>query len=442
MLTVNAPIALVIAGFAIAAAVAAHLLSVQQPRMWTLPTARFVRDSTAMAVARANRPRDLLLLLLRALVLGALGAAFAGVSCAARRSPVAAVVVVDGMDIQGFLEQARQVVLRDSALRALPVRRLVVAGGGVQSPRSSADPVVSVLPIEASLDAALAAARDTIPRADGEPPGLASLLLAARRAAVEVAADADSVVLVVLSPLRDDALSDALPAVRRVWPGAVLVPDIRGALGDSAATDTYQQPTIVWPDSSVQRRDEARGVEGDVRAVVAQGMAVVAPFVVADSGVLFPEGTHRSDTMGRAGGTPRVLAWWHDGTPAIVEHATGSGCERRVGFRPPTGDVLGSDAARGVRHVLSAPCHTTNMRRGANADFTLRQSAYPDSLRALLRHDDSASMRAVPSTLLTGRDRSGTPITRWLLVAAVLLLVAEWAVRRATPVTPSAVTGA
>ena len=56
-----------IAGAAIAAAVAVtvlHLLSVRQPRVMRLPTARFIPARDARAVARQARPSDRWLLLL------------------------------------------------------------------------------------------------------------------------------------------------------------------------------------------------------------------------------------------------------------------------------------------------------------------------------------------------------------------------------------------
>lgn len=441
VLTINTPMALVIAAVAIAAVIAVHLLSVQQPRVLAFPTARFVRDSTAHAVTRANRPRDLWLLLVRVLAISALGTAFAGVSCAALRPSAAAIVVVDGADVPGFLERARDAVRRDSTLRVLPVRRLVVAGGRAPSSHANANPVVSVLPMAAPLATAL----DTMPPAVGESPGLAALLLAARRSSVTMAEEADSVVLVVLSPLLEDALSDAIPAVRHVWPGTMHVPDVQSGWSDSADAGTYPTATIVWPDSATRRGGTVRmpgalpvGSQGAVRAIVAQGTAVVGPFVAADVGGVDANGAQRSDINGSAGETPVVLAWWHDGSPAIVERATATGCERRVGFFPPMGDVLQSDAARGVRRVLSAPCTVTGTRRAARAGFTPRSPAYSDSLRTLLRQGDRASVRATPREQLAKEGHSGAPLTPWLLLAAVLLLGAEWVLRRRSPSEPVA----
>ena len=68
-------------GGALAAALAItalHFLSVRQPRVLLLPTARFVPERDARAVARQAKPSDLLLLLLRVIALLAAGAAAAG----------------------------------------------------------------------------------------------------------------------------------------------------------------------------------------------------------------------------------------------------------------------------------------------------------------------------------------------------------------------------
>ena len=68
-------------GGALAAALAItalHFLSVRQPRVLLLPTARFVPERDARAVARQAKPSDLLLLLLRVIALLAAGAALAG----------------------------------------------------------------------------------------------------------------------------------------------------------------------------------------------------------------------------------------------------------------------------------------------------------------------------------------------------------------------------
>jgi hypothetical protein len=59
-------------GGALAAALAItalHFLSVRQPRVLLLPTARFVPERDARAVARQAKPSDLLLLVLRVIAL-------------------------------------------------------------------------------------------------------------------------------------------------------------------------------------------------------------------------------------------------------------------------------------------------------------------------------------------------------------------------------------
>jgi hypothetical protein len=60
-----------------AAIVALHFIVTRQPRAGILPTARFVPDMPANATARATRPSDLLLMLLRILLVLAAGTALA-----------------------------------------------------------------------------------------------------------------------------------------------------------------------------------------------------------------------------------------------------------------------------------------------------------------------------------------------------------------------------
>ena len=85
-------------GAALAAALAItvlHLLSVRQPRVLLLPTARFVPERDARAVARQARPSDVPLLLLRVIALLAAGAALAGARCGAPGTRTSSIVVVD-----------------------------------------------------------------------------------------------------------------------------------------------------------------------------------------------------------------------------------------------------------------------------------------------------------------------------------------------------------
>ena len=84
------------ASVAVAAAIVAlHFIVTRQPRAAILPTARFVPDTRATTVARARRPSDLLLMLLRVLLVLAAGAGLARPVLTPSRGAEARVVLVD-----------------------------------------------------------------------------------------------------------------------------------------------------------------------------------------------------------------------------------------------------------------------------------------------------------------------------------------------------------
>jgi hypothetical protein len=447
MLSLLSPLALLVAGVAMVGVVAAHLLSVQQPRSRWLPTARFVQDAKALAVARVSRPRDLVLLALRLSVLGALGVAFAGIICAAPRPPIGVIVVLDGVEHPDVAAQLRRMVQEDSALGALPVRRIVQAS--MERGESSSVAVgtaVRVTAVQRSLRALLDSltnqGTDQAPTVrqllHDQPPGLAALLLAARRAAPAVAEEADSVVLLVLSSLRADELSGALPAIRGTWPGALRVEQVAPALIDTMSQGRSGRVTVVWPDSA-ENRD---GMEGSypkgsapISAIAARGASVVGPFRAVTP---FRTVAAANDESSR---TQRDIAWWSDGTPAITERIVNSDCVRTVLFAPPAGDVWWSDAARAVRELLQEPCGDARggMAHSAGGLASEYVNAYADSLHQWLQRGEAhvattgAARSSVPSRALRDASSTAAPLTRWLLVVGFVLLLLEWAVRRAAP---------
>ena len=78
-----------------AAIVALHFIVTRQPRAGILPTARFVPDMPANATARATRPSDLVLMMLRILVVLAAGAALAKPVLRSSRAPEARIILAD-----------------------------------------------------------------------------------------------------------------------------------------------------------------------------------------------------------------------------------------------------------------------------------------------------------------------------------------------------------
>ena len=84
------------ASLAVAAAVVAlHFIVTRQPRAGILPTARFIPDMPATATARATRPSDLLLMLLRVLLVLAAGAGLARPILKPSRGKEARVILAD-----------------------------------------------------------------------------------------------------------------------------------------------------------------------------------------------------------------------------------------------------------------------------------------------------------------------------------------------------------
>jgi hypothetical protein len=121
----------VFASLAVAAAIVTlHFIVTRQPRAAILPTARFVPDTRATTVARARRPSDLLLMLLRVLTVLAAGAGLAKpVLTPSRRAEVRVILVDvsrsarDSMairdSVRAIYRDGDAVVVFDSASRVL-----------------------------------------------------------------------------------------------------------------------------------------------------------------------------------------------------------------------------------------------------------------------------------------------------------------------------------
>jgi hypothetical protein len=419
MITVQAPWALWVSGAAALGVVLAHLLSVGRPPELALPTTRFVPVGPLEAVSRARALRDLLLLLLRVLVVILAGAAFAGVRVTPPRAPVASLVVLDlpqqASDTAGWRTAARAAL----ADVRRPVLGLVTSDGRTMA----GEPLAQRTFVDTV----------SLARWEASASSLAGALLAARREAAVQAAHADSLALVVISPLRADVTAAALPAARATWPGRVdLVPvawtnvatDVAADVAADAATDSwtdtmpmpvrtrrrYGAPSgddsafarrggtlIVWPDSA--RRAPTDGALADSTfAVVTHGVALVAPL-------------HRARRVPE-GAQPR--AWYADGSVAVGETVLGAGCVRWVGFAEPAGDALLTGSSRPLRAVLEGGCEPITWPRLA------------DSMRAALAGSGSLA----PSTRLTaGENEASAPVAPWALLAALCLLLIEQLVR-------------
>lgn len=416
-----APIWLAAAAAAALGAAALHFITTQRPPASPLPTARFVPLGDARAASRAARPTDLLLLLMRCVVLLLLGAAFAGPVAAAARATLARVIVVDR-------SRAALSDVRDSAL-------VVWRDGGAS--RAGADVVIAfdsaAAAIDGSVDDSLHALAGTTRRGS-----LTAALVSARRAAAALSLRADSIELVIVSPLATEEIDAASAPMIARWPGRVRL--VRTGIARPPATAVTLRPGA--PDDPLEPlvaalnaapRDAASG-----RAVVRVVRGALSP---ADSSaarggaavVSWPPAVGAATAQGVWAGTAtlvapltrlalpaggQVIARWADGTAAAAERPLGSGCMRDVGIGvPATGDVSLQPAFMSVARTLLAPCGALVGSRAA-----------PDSVAHGFPRGGPAA--AAPS-LRGADDRSA--VAPWLLAAALLLLAAEMFVRRSGP---------
>jgi hypothetical protein len=326
-------------------------------------------------------------------------------------------------------ESVRRVVLADRSRAAAPavVRAAVLAAvrpGDVVLPFDAVPHAPLVLPpapadtaaVRRLVDSALAApaappagaARASSAAGTGAatatgPGSLSAALVAARRLAPALAADTDSLELVLVSPLAAEEADAATARIRGAWGGRARVlrvgaPPAAGAAGAPAAA---RRRAIALrgapPDDALARRARARrsahrdgrddatvrvvrtalddadrswlrgapgsaervlvdwpadGVPAGTRpsptpdtamALVADGAAAVAPFVRRAALDVAPGG--------------RVVARWADGRPAAVELAEAGGCVRRVAVAvPQVGDAALRAGFRALLPALVGAC--------------------------------------------------------------------------------------
>lgn len=424
-----------LAPWALAAAAAAaiaigllHLLARDRPARWLLPTTRFVAPGSARATRRARTPRDLLLLALRVLALVLAGAAFAGPVLAPEGGSVARVVVLDLSP--AVADRAAATQAARARLRAGD--RLVVFD-------------TAVLPVAAGRELAtldsLARLRPDTAHVRGEAEGaLSAGLVAALRAAAGAAANADSVALVLVSPLVGVA-DRASAAIRDAWPGRIELvtmpapmdaPDtswrvaVRGAPGDAvvvaarlagaapdggAATDTSATLLVRGAPTAADSAFARAGgtlVLWPVAATDAARPDSIGGFVVGGAAGLFAATRAAPPPAGR------VRARWVDGMPAVTDARLGAGCIRHVAIAVPTsGDLTLRPAFQRALHALVQPCAARPLAPAA------------DSLRAVFARPGPLATAAA----LRG-DRASSAATPWLLAAALLLLLLEPLLRR------------
>ena len=412
------------ASLAVAAAVIAlHFIVTRQPTAAVLPTARFVPNLPATATARATRPSDLLLMLLRVLLVLAVGTALARPIFKPSRNATARVILVDASRSVGDIQAIRDSSLRyyrdgDAVLVFDSAARLV--GGSVS-------------------DSVRAISKN---RSEGR---LSGALISALRAGSSLRDKADSLELVIVSPLASDEFDAATDSIRALWNGRARVVragvaqvaattsepiQLKGVSGDPLAVTVARLaasggarivrsvPTaddskwvsegvrslIDWPVSARPRGATPRARIDTIGGVVAQRAMVVAAFPRL--------WTYPADSI-RGG---QVVARWTDGEPAGIEWAEGSGCVRSVAVPVnPIGDFpLRSSFVRFAAQIASG-C----LNNSISPTVTPAQIASLAGTGGLAARDSFEPRGDVRSTLAP-----------WLLGLAMALAIAELFVRR------------
>lgn len=398
------------AGIAAALGVLAlHLLSTRRPTASMLPTARFVPESDVRAVARTSKPTDLLLLVLRALAVLLIGLGFAQPLPDAPGPSVRTVLALEWTTALTDVEAAR------NAARAR------LAEGDALVMFDTAARLVDVSELDAM-------AIPTVRRA-----ALSPMYIAARDAARSIARGADSLRLVVVSAYSADASDAATPLLAASWPGRierVVLP----AIADTAVAPAVQLLPADANDpltpalAALPRARGAHRVRVQRQNITAADSAWLAEYpgavlihwprrftdsVTAD-GVALNDGSTLVAPLARmrvAEGS--VIARWRDGAAVATEYRVGNSCVRSVGVgMPESGDLT---LRAPFAHFLSGLVSACGGRR-----------APADSLASDTRPLASASI-----LVRDGNERS--PLTPWLLAAALILLVVEQFLRRRLP---------
>jgi hypothetical protein len=413
--TFLAPWALVIGGLAAAGAVLLHLVARQRPAAYLFPTTRFIPDRRTLVSRVAKRPRDLLLLALRVLLLLSAAAAFARPVLAPARDARARMILLD-----------RSRAVARPAEAAAQVRSL--SADGVPTRLITFDSVATVaVDARATLDLLAADSSRAAPVAGSISGGL----VAARRAVPRFGGAADSVELVLVSPVIAEELDAATDSVRARWPGRIDLVRVAGRVDSTAAWSLDRALEVDDPVAPALRGVKTAGTPSTVRLRRAPMSGADSAFARAGgtlvlwddvgSAPLRPAALVMGDdvlvaAMGR-GAVPdgRPLARWSDGAAAAAEQSLGAGCLRRVAIGVPlAGDLPLRPAFQRIVRGLVAPCG----RRGSLAP------ADSAAVARLIGTGAPATGRS-----LSAGQRQPSPVVPWLLGLALACALAELLVR-------------
>jgi hypothetical protein len=404
-----------------AAIVALHFIVTRQPRAGILPTARFVPDTRATTVARARRPSDLLVMMCRVLLVLAAGAGLAKPVLTPSRGAEARVILVDvsrsARDSLAMRDSVRATYRNQDAVVLFDSSARVVAG---------------------NVSDTLGALRPTSLRGN-----LSAALIAALRAGSIFRDRADSLELVIVSPVAKEELDAASDSIRTLWHGrarliriGAATPDssVSGTLEISAAADdplavtvglTGNAPNtgglidrtnvetesrrsrgalIGWPASTRPRFAVQRAVRDTVGGVMAGESVVVSTF---DRQWSYP-----ADSLRDA----EVIARWVDGEPAAIEKPDGAGCIRSVAVPvTPVGDfVIRRDFVRFVSSLSQSCARITSL--------------IPADPAVIARLEGKGGL--APRAAFQPLTDAYSGLAPWLFALAIAAVIAELFVRR------------
>jgi hypothetical protein len=385
-----APVFLAAGGAVALAVIALHFLVRRQPERWLLPTTRFVPETNELAPARSLELSDRLLLALRVLAVALAALAFARPSFDAARRPLLRVIVEDRSSVVADTSEVARVATADD-------RVIRMDSGSVSA-------------------ALLRAIREAHARRDA----------------------ADSVAIVLVSPLAREQLDAATPAIRALWPGGIELRRVAArsapaeltAVALRASADDPLRASLALSGVGVNDAAPVRLVREPVLSAVDSAWGSEAGRVLVHwpnasgpardtTGALVTPGTVLVASFARSGSASSgaAVAWWADGAAAATESALGDGCVRHVAVPvAPEGDLVLRERFRRVVQELLGPC-------GGARTLTPADSA---EVRLL----SGTAPVAVATSTLPPHPEAGRAAMPWLLALALLFLGAEQLVRR------------